>query len=73
MLSFNKGLSDPLCHLMAQFISKAKEVAGSDAQNHIVTQAFASSLDKNLIALGNRVSRKQQFVPALAAFYALPH
>ncbi|MGL5253066.1 MAG: manganese-dependent inorganic pyrophosphatase [Moraxella sp.] len=48
-------------------------IAGSDAQNHIVTQAFASSLDKNLIALGNRVSRKQQFVPALAAFYALPH
>ena len=35
MLSFSKGVSDPLCHLMAQFISKAKEVAGSEAQKSV--------------------------------------
>jgi hypothetical protein len=35
MLSFSKGVSDPLCHLMAQFISKAKEVAGSDSPKSV--------------------------------------
>jgi hypothetical protein len=31
MLSFNRSISDPLCHLMAQFINKARDEA---SKNH---------------------------------------
>lgn len=49
---------------------QAWAIASTDAQNNIIEQSFHSKLDKKLIALGNLVSRKKQFVPALAAFYA---
>ena len=44
-------------------------IATSDAQNAIITQAFDTTVDSNTIALGNRVSRKLQFVPALERYY----
>lgn len=38
-------------------------------QNQIIEQAFAAKRENELIDLGNRVSRKKQFVPALEAYY----
>lgn len=46
-------------------------VVSDHEQNHVITQAFNAKLQDNLIDLGNLVSRKKQFVPALEQFYRL--
>lgn len=65
---------DGLDYLLVVVVDILKQhawaIAGSQMQNAIIEQAFNSQLDKQRIDLGNLVSRKKQFVPALQAFYA---
>lgn len=44
-------------------------VASDEVQNQIIAQAFGTQVNKAILDLGNRVSRKKQFVPALEKFY----
>lgn len=44
-------------------------LASQPAQDHIIAEAFATHLTDNKLDLGNRVSRKKQFVPILQAYY----
>lgn len=41
-------------------------------QNKLVMTAFNTQIDGELMALGNLVSRKKQFVPAIKTLYQYP-
>lgn len=51
------------------FKQQSWAIASNTAQNTIIQTAFKAQLAENRITLGNLVSRKKQFVPALEAFY----
>lgn len=64
---------DGLDYLLVIIVDILKQqswaVASNDEQNQIVSQVFNTTMKENLLDLGNLVSRKKQFVPALERFY----